>query len=330
MGKNNTDIYEKAFKNFTLGILYIVFIGYITSILFYNLSYPFIYILLVGGTLNIVPIIITHCIPMSYVMKSFRVYLIIVLIIVHFITVISLLKGVVTPLFWHIVIPIYIYTIFPSKKALKWYILCVCLMLYTFIVTFILHYVIYDNAPIDYPSMSLFQMLLTEMINAFLALLAIGYCLYYTHYFHQIRVNQLEDTGGSASKKKNISMILENEEDDYKYEKIYHQIINYIETEQPYLNPNFKITQMGYDLDINVAYLAKAIRKNKDTNFNNLINDYRIEKSKELMQTNTSKYTLEYIYISSGFNSQSSFNRAFKQQMNITPSEYYKQITDSE
>ncbi len=98
-------------------------------------------------------------------------------------------------------------------------------------------------------------------------------------------------------------MVSENRE-EHKYEKIYKQIIEYIENKEPYLNPNFRITQMGYDLDINVAYLTKAIRQNKDINFNNLINHYRIERAKKLIQTNTSKYTLEYIYMSSGFKSQ--------------------------
>ncbi|WP_108821644.1 AraC family transcriptional regulator [Dysgonomonas sp. Marseille-P4361] len=32
------------------------------------------------------------------------------------------------------------------------------------------------------------------------------------------------------------------------------------------------------------------------------------------------------MYLSSGFKSQSSFNRAFKLHMNTTPSEYYKMI----
>ncbi len=328
MKKNNTNLYNKAFKKFTLGILYIVFIAYTLSILLYNLPYPLIYVLLIGCTLNITPIIIVHFIPINYIKKSIKAYLIAALIPMHFITIICLLKGVVTPLFWYIVIPIYLYTAFPFKNAFKWSVLCICLMLCTFIITFILQYAVYDNAPINYPDMSLFQMLFSEMINALLTLVAVGYCLYYIHYFHQIQIGQIENAVDSTNSKENLSTILDNE-DDHKYKKIYQQITNYIETRQPYLNSNFKITQMGYDLDINAAYLAKAIRKNKNMNFNNLVNCYRVEKAKELIQGNTSKYTLEYIYMSSGFSSQSSFNRAFKQQMNITPSEYYKQITNT-
>lgn len=327
MTENYTVLYDKAFKRFTLGFLYIILTAYISGAFLYNSSYPLKYILLAGAILNIAPIIIIHYTPTNYIKKSIKIFLIIALIPIYALTVLSLLKGVVTPLFWHIVIPIYIYTIFPSKGIFKWLVFCICFMLLTVIITFTLHHIMYNDALIIIHDMTLFQMLFTEIINAFFALLAVCYCLYYIQSFQQIRTDQRESIVAPVHEKENVPMVSENRE-EHKYEKIYEQIIEYIETKEPYLNPNFRITQMGYDLDINAAYLTKAIRQNKDINFNNLINHYRIERAKKLIQTNTSKYTLEYIYMSSGFKSQSSFNRAFKHQMDITPSEYYKQITN--
>ncbi|MFV0536701.1 MAG: helix-turn-helix domain-containing protein [Dysgonomonas sp.] len=324
---NYTVLYDKAFKKFTLGFLYIILTAYILDAFLYSSSNPLKYILLAGAILNITPIIIIHYTPTDYIKKSIKAFLIIALIPIYASTVLSLLKGIVTPLFWHIVIPIYIYTIFPSKGIFKWLIFCICFMLLTVAMSLTLNHIMYNDALIIFEDMTLFQMLFTEVINAFFALIAVCYCLYYIHSFQQIRANQRESSVDSVNEKENVSIVLETKEEQ-KYEKIYEQIIEYIEDKEPYLNPNFRITQMGYDLDINVAYLTKAIRQNKDINFNNLINHYRIERAKELIQTNTSKYTLEYIYMSSGFKSQSSFNRAFKQLMDITPSEYYKQITN--
>ncbi len=324
MRQNHVMLYEKAFKRFILGFLYIILTAYILGTVLYSSSNPLKYILLAGALLNIAPIIIIHNTPTDYIKKSIKVFLIINLIPLYSSTVLSLLKGVASPLFWHIVIPIYIYTIFPTKGIFKWLIFCVCFMLLTIIIAFSLHYMVYDNSLIVFQPMTLLQALFTEIVNAFFALLAVAYCLYYIYSFQQILINQ----SGSTHDKESIPMISENRE-EHKYEKIYEQIVEYIEDKEPYLNPNFRITQMGYDLDINTAYLTKAIRQNKDTNFNNLINHYRVERAKKLIKTNTPKYTLEYIYLTSGFKSQSSFNRAFKQQMNITPSEYYKQITDT-
>ena len=112
--------------------------------------------------------------------------------------------------------------------------------------------------------------------------------------------------------------------------KIYEQIVAYFETKQPYLNANFKIGRMAHDLNINTVYLAKAIRLKQNMNFNNFVNFYRIEKAKELIRNTASKYTLEYIYLSSGFKSQSSFNTAFKLKEGITPSVYVQRVKNTD
>jgi len=326
MGKNDKLLYEKAFKRFTSGILYIVVASYILGGLLFHLPHPINYFFLAGGVLFAMPIILIHNTPMVYIKKSIKIYLVVIVVPLYCITVMSLLKGVATSLFWYIVIPVYLYTTFPSGKTIKWVVGCLCLMLSAFLLTFILQSVIYDNILIDFHPMPLHDMLLTEIVTGFFSLLIICYCLYYIHYFHQLQIDQLKNSPKAENGVEDLLVIPENDEDD-KYERIYAQVIEYIEIREPYLNPEFKITQMVNDLNINATYLAKAIRKNKNTNFSNLINYYRIERVKELIQTNTSKYTLEYIYMSSGFKSQSSFNRAFKQQMNITPSEYYREIT---
>jgi AraC-like DNA-binding protein len=59
-------------------------------------------------------------------------------------------------------------------------------------------------------------------------------------------------------------------------------------------------------------------------NFVNFVNYYRIETAKTLIRSNSSKYTLEYIYLSSGFKSQSAFNTSFKLQEKVTPSIWAK------
>lgn len=243
-------------------------------------------------------------------------------------TVLCLLKAVVTPLFWLIVLPIYIYAVFPTDKTLKWLIGYVCLVISSVILTFVLQYVVYDNELVIYYSLSLYQSILTELFNSFFALLMICYSLYYIHKFHQIEIDGLANSYINLKNKGicTISTHNENDYDEEKYEHIYEQIEQYLESKEPYLNPDFRIAQMAFELNINVVYLAKAIRYEKEMNFNNLINYYRIERVKKLIKNNASKYTIEYIYLSSGFKSQSSFNRAFKLHTGITPSEYYKTI----
>lgn len=317
--------YDKEFKRFTIGILSIICISYILGASLYYLSYPINYLFLAGSILNALPILLVYKIPVTYIKRIVKIYLTIIIIPLYIITVVCLLKAIITPLFWYIVIPVYLYTVFPSRKTIKWSIAALCLMLSAFILTFAIQYLISDNTLVYFQPMSLLQMLLTEIINAFFALATICYCLYYMHRFHEIQIAQLEYTNSVKNKMNNTYPVPTNVENN-KYDNIYAEIIEYIEEKQPYLNPDFKITQMVHDLNTNATYLTRAIKKNTNMNFNSLINYYRIEKVKELLQINTSKYTLEYIYRSAGFKSQSSFNRAFKLHLNITPSEYYKKI----
>ncbi|MDR1584605.1 MAG: helix-turn-helix domain-containing protein, partial [Prevotellaceae bacterium] len=62
-------------------------------------------------------------------------------------------------------------------------------------------------------------------------------------------------------------------------------------------------------------------------NFNNFINRFRIHKVKEMIQNDTKQqYTMQHIFLSCGFQSQSAFNKAFKLQEGVTPSEYAKSL----
>ncbi|MDR1436729.1 MAG: helix-turn-helix domain-containing protein, partial [Candidatus Symbiothrix sp.] len=114
---------------------------------------------------------------------------------------------------------------------------------------------------------------------------------------------------------------LKSNPEQCKYEKVYDQIVRYIESAQPYLNCNLKIGELSGMLDINTTYINKAILIYKNVNFNNFINTYRVAHAKRMIQDNA-QYTLEYVYQSSGFKNQSSFNRIFKTLEGSTPSEY--------
>lgn len=339
MKRTNVLSYEKAFRKFTLGILYIIVASYIVGGIMYPLPSPINYFFLIGGILNVVPIIVAYVVPVVYLKKIIKVYCVIAVIPIYIITVICLLKAIVTPLFWFMALPIYMYAAFPTNKTLKWLGAYVCFILSAVILTFILQYVIYDNELVIFYSLSLYQAMLTELFNGFFALIMICYSLYYIHKFHKIEIENISNTS-SKIKAKETDIILpyyeEENDDEYdefneqKYEQIYEQIKCYLESKEPYLSPDFRISQMAFELNINVVYLAKAIRYKKEMNFNNLINFYRIERVKKLIEDNASKYTIEYIYLSSGFKSQSSFNRAFKLHTGITPSEYYKTIENEE
>jgi YesN/AraC family two-component response regulator len=120
-----------------------------------------------------------------------------------------------------------------------------------------------------------------------------------------------------------------NEPNSKKYSDLYQNILSYFAQECPYINPDFSILQLAIALDTNSAYLSKAIKIQRNMNYNQFINLFRIEHVKEMiMQDTSNRYTLEYIYTSSGFKNHSTFNKVFKQIEGITPSEYYKKLEE--
>jgi YesN/AraC family two-component response regulator len=143
-----------------------------------------------------------------------------------------------------------------------------------------------------------------------------------------VEIQLLESKLDQYRKKDQKIKIIENS--DEKYSDLYESMLKYFETKRPYINPDFDLAQLAIALDSNSSYISKSIKINKDMNFNTFVNLYRINKVKEMIQENQSKYTLEYIYVSSGFKNQSTFNKVFKLVEGVTPSEYYKKYTQSD
>lgn len=116
------------------------------------------------------------------------------------------------------------------------------------------------------------------------------------------------------------------------YDNLYHQIIDYFEKDKPWRNPDFSIHDLATKLNTNNTYISRAINYSSGMNFKTLVNKHRIEYIKnELLTDNVKKrYTLLYIYTSAGFRHQSTFNKAFKQIENMTPSEYILMLGNQE
>lgn len=325
MKQSNVQIYEKTFRRFVLSILYIVTIAFIPSLFIEPLPKPFDYLLLAICVMDIISIVIVHTVPISYVKKLVGAYLILLLVILFPATVLYLARGICIPLFWYVAMPVYAYVVYPNKKGALIIGIFFFLMLVSFGLAFVVRHFLYDDALIYVNPCLLIYTLRSSLSHTFFAFLMVCVSLYYMHKFNELRIRHIFDSVGESYEDVEDELLDIDNEEELKYRQIYVRIEEYFETKQPYLDPDFKIAQMAHELNVNNVYLAKAIRMERDLNFNNFVNDYRIEKVKELMDNNSRKYTLKYIYLSSGFQNQSSFNKAFKLKEGITPSEYLKQ-----
>ena len=101
------------------------------------------------------------------------------------------------------------------------------------------------------------------------------------------------------------------------------QKISLIKDKNLFLNPNLTLDETANELKISKHILSQYLNERLGKSFTNFINEYRIEKAKELLQS-PNNYTIEGLGYDSGFNSKSSFFATFKKITGKTPSEYQK------
>ncbi len=103
------------------------------------------------------------------------------------------------------------------------------------------------------------------------------------------------------------------------------QVKKYVSENEPYLEPSLTIQDLSKEVQISVRDLSILINHHMNKHFFDFINEYRIEKAKEILKdASKSKVTILEILYEVGFNSKSSFNTAFKKHTNQTPTEFRK------
>ena len=96
-----------------------------------------------------------------------------------------------------------------------------------------------------------------------------------------------------------------------------------IQTEKLYQNPELSLTEIAKKLETNTSVISKAVNQGFAMNFNDFINNYRVEAVKEMFANGEhKKSTLLGIAYDCGFNSKATFNRAFKKNTGFSPKDY--------
>ena len=100
-------------------------------------------------------------------------------------------------------------------------------------------------------------------------------------------------------------------------------IETYFQTEQSYLQPSFRQADLASHLNISRNTLSANINRTYKMNFNQLLNEKRIEFAlKNLEDSKWEHLSLEGIAREVGFKSRTTFNKAFKSKTGCTPSRY--------
>lgn len=116
-----------------------------------------------------------------------------------------------------------------------------------------------------------------------------------------------------------------NAQDKSQSDIVSQKLLKFMETERPYLDEELNLQKLSLLMDISTHQLSQAINQGLNTNFYKFVNAYRIEEvKKKLTDPEFEKYSILGIAFESGFNSKSTFNKIFKEETGMTPSEFKK------
>jgi AraC-like DNA-binding protein len=108
-------------------------------------------------------------------------------------------------------------------------------------------------------------------------------------------------------------------------------IMQIVETDRIYLDPALNLGTLATSANIPSKQISFVLNQHLGKSFNEFINEYRVkEVIARLDQADSEKFTIAGIAYDCGFNSQPTFQRAFKQVTGKTPSQYLSGVKSEE
>jgi len=125
--------------------------------------------------------------------------------------------------------------------------------------------------------------------------------------------------------KKNAPAIISTKEESEWFESI-KQLNSFMQETSLYRDKRLTKGQLAKQVGWTEIQLSNTLRDGLETNFNDFVNEFRVEEVKNRLKDPQSRdFTLIAIAEESGFNSKTSFYRTFKKFTDLTPSEYLEQ-----
>ncbi|MCY1660188.1 helix-turn-helix domain-containing protein [Chryseobacterium sp. SL1] len=142
-----------------------------------------------------------------------------------------------------------------------------------------------------------------------------------------MRINHKFDLKEKYNTEKIIHQRSKKDENLYQ---IYLMINERLKTDKLYLDPYFNMEKLTKIVNSNRTYVSTALNQFGNTNFNELINELRIKKVLEdLHNDEHNRFTFTHLYQKAGFLHQPKFNRAFKKETGLSPTEYIKSLENA-
>jgi AraC-like DNA-binding protein len=104
---------------------------------------------------------------------------------------------------------------------------------------------------------------------------------------------------------------------------LFRQVLEALQHQARYTQPDLVVRDIAEALGVPQARVSRAVNRVAGRNFNELVNDLRVQEAKRLLASpQTAHYTIEAIGTLAGFSSRSNFFSVFKRSTNLTPSAF--------
>jgi AraC-like DNA-binding protein len=105
------------------------------------------------------------------------------------------------------------------------------------------------------------------------------------------------------------------------------KLLHLMQVGKAFEDPELSLAQVAKQLQSNPSFISKMVNQGFQQNFNDFVNQFRIEAVKEMLNKGEhKKQTLLGIAFDCGFNSKATFNRAFKKSTGQSPKEYISSL----
>lgn len=121
--------------------------------------------------------------------------------------------------------------------------------------------------------------------------------------------------------------------DDSKLEaklinEFYDNLVAFMKKEKLYLDSELRMVNVADQIGYSTHMLSQVINEKYGKNFNQFINDHRLEEAEELLRS-ASDYSIKNICYDVGFNNKATFYTSFKKKYHCTPLEFKQQQVSS-
>lgn len=107
---------------------------------------------------------------------------------------------------------------------------------------------------------------------------------------------------------------------------LFRKIETLMENDRVYRNPDISLDSLSEMLGTNRTYISNVINKYSGMSFSSYVNSFRIKEATEIISDPSKDVVLKVLYSSIGYNSISSFYRAFQKETGCTPMVYREKI----